>query len=236
MNLIWASSKTSDGNMSFKQGDAREVVANRTSFLNSVHLNLNQIVAMSPQHTDKITEVTKKDLAKGSTSLENAFLVDGLIANQPGVNLFLVLADCQGIRLYDPEHQAIGLIHAGWRSLDLDIFLKAVKAMTKAFGTDPKKLKATFSPSIGPCCYKPAFPDTPSRLKNYVKKYDDKEYSADVWTYTEDQLKQAGLLDENIDKTRICTYHSSDYFSHRRFDNEKLENDYRFATVFGIKS
>ena len=53
-------------------------------------------------------------------------------------NLVIQVADCQAVLLYDPEKQAVGNIHSGWRGSVQNIIGKTVQAMTAAFGTDPK--------------------------------------------------------------------------------------------------
>ena len=63
------------------------------------------------------------------------------------------VADCQGILLYDPEHQVIGNIHSGRRGTLSRIGTKAIEILMKDFHSDPKDIKVFISPSIHQCCF-----------------------------------------------------------------------------------
>jgi len=235
--IILATSKTSDGNMSYTQGDQKEVIENRKKFLDSNKIPSSNTVVMRVQHETKVTRVEKSDLGKGVFDLDSALKVDALITNEINIYLFLLTADCLPISLYNPKNKAIGLIHAGWKGLDLGIINNTVQTMGTEFGTKPNNLLAFIGPSIGPCCYEnsPTFePKNNPKWQPFIKQEND-NFSLDLWSYAEKQLKDAGVLVENIENPKICTYHSDEYFSHRRAEDQKLPNDYRFATILGIK-
>lgn len=235
--IILATSKVSDKNLSFVQGDQKEVLENRKKFLNSNKISLDNTTVLHVQHGIKVVRVKKSDLGKGVFDLESALKVDALITNEPGINLFLLTADCLPISLYDPGNKAIGLIHAGWKGLDLEIINKTIKMMLAKFGTKPNNLVALIGPSIGPCCYKnsPTFIQKNDPKWQSFIKLENNNFILDLWSFAENQLKEARVLSENIENPKICTYHSSEYFSHRKADDEKLPHDYRFATIIGIK-
>lgn len=136
---------------------------------------------------------------------------DGLITNKTDVYLMLKIADCIAIGLFDPNNHAIALIHVGWRGLEKSIIKNAVKLMQQNFHTNPKGLIVQFSPSIGPCCYR-----------------------IDLWTQAENQLASCGVPKKNVDNPKICTYHTKDYFSYRRSEDQNLP-DSRFVTILGLK-
>lgn len=136
---------------------------------------------------------------------------DGLITNKAGVYLMMKIADCLAIGFYDPSRQAIGIAHVGWQGLEKEIIQEMVKNMKDNFGTNPIQLFVQISPSIGPC-----------------------HYRLDMWTKAKKQLIDCGILKENIDNPKICTYESKDYFSHRRAEDHNQE-DCRFVTILGLK-
>jgi polyphenol oxidase len=152
--LLIKYSTIDDGNMSFVRGDHTQTLKNRQNFLKKYNLNLEGIIVPRTQHGLDIKLVGKTDLGKGARDLESTFKVDGLLTNEREVYLFLVAADCQPISLFDPKNNAIGLIHASWKNLDLGIIQKGVTEMTTNFQTDPKELQVQIGPSVGPCCYK----------------------------------------------------------------------------------
>ncbi|MBI3103607.1 polyphenol oxidase family protein [Candidatus Daviesbacteria bacterium] len=134
---------------------------------------------------------------------------DGLITNKD-IYLMIKVADCMAISFYDKAHKAIGLIHVGYRGLDNGIIKKAIKSLEKNYKTNPKALIVKFGPSIGPC-----------------------HYRLDIWKEAEKQLIKTGVLPENIDNPKICTYENKNYFSHRR-SVDKNQPEGRFVTIFGL--
>lgn len=211
--LIIATSKSSDGNMKFSQGNQKETLENRLMFLKKLGISLDSVVDTNVRHGNRILRVGKNDLKKGAYDDSAALKVDGLITNERGVNLFLTIADCLPIFIYDPSNKAIGLIHAGRRGLDSGVIKNAVDKMKSEFNSNPKNLVIAIGPSIGPCHYK-----------------------KDLWKQANEQLLKTAALKENIDNPKICTYEGEEYFSHRRSEDQKLPNDFRFATVLGIKN
>lgn len=211
--IMLVSSNVSDGNMKFAQGNPKETLENRIKFLNKVGISLDNVVDTNVQHGVKIQRVGKNDLKKGAYEDSSALKVDGLITDEIDVYLFLTIADCLPISIYDPKNKAISLVHGGWKGLDEEIISKAISKMQTEFNSNPKDLIVYIGPSIGPC-----------------------HYRKDLWQQAEDQLINIGVLKENIENSRICTYENAEYFSHRKADDEKLIHDYRFATVLGIKN
>jgi hypothetical protein len=74
---------------------------------------------------------------------------DALIARERGLPLTMRFADCVPIVFYDPVQQAIGLAHAGWRGVALNVAGATVQAMTDAFGSQPRRMWAGIGPAIG---------------------------------------------------------------------------------------
>lgn len=235
--IVFATSKVSDGNMAFAKEHDEEVLRNRQKFLSSLGINLNSLIALKQLHGSKIIRVDKTYQGKGAFKLSDALDADGLITNRTGIYLMVKIADCHQIALYDPGNHAIALIHAGWQSLDQGIIQKTIQAMIKSFGTNPKNLLARFGPSIGPCCYK-KLKDLKQanevRWKPYITKDNEETFSVDLWRFAEDELKAYGIPSKNIENPKICTYHNKDYYSHRRSVLEG-DNDFRFITILGIR-
>ncbi|RPI55682.1 MAG: laccase domain-containing protein, partial [Chloroflexi bacterium] len=113
------------------------------------HLGLaaGQVVTPWQVHSNRIAVVSGHDAEQIVPN------TDGLVTATPGLALLLRFADCQPILLYDPEHHALGLVHAGWRGVAQGVAIRAVEAMQASFGTRPRALIAGLGPAIGPCCY-----------------------------------------------------------------------------------
>lgn len=209
--IVLVTSTKKDGNMSFVKGDIKNTLKNREEFLNENGISLNEIVALQTPHESSVYVAAKKDLGKGASEGQTAIAMDALITNQKQVFLFLLTADCLPISLYDRANEAIGLLHASRHNIN-SIITSTVEKMQSEFKTKPKDLIVEIGPSIGPC-----------------------HYQTDLWKTAANELTKAGISKENIKNTKKCTYHTLKYYSHRRFVEKKLKEDYRIATILGMR-
>lgn len=210
--MIFVSSKISDGNMSTIKDDSSVAIRNRQLFLEKFGLKLNQVVNMFLEHKDKVVIVGKNDLGKGAFDLKNGISADGIITNQKGVFLMVMTGDCLPIGFYDPIKQIIALVHGSKKNLPSKIVDNTVTMFRDTFQSKPDNLVISIGPSIGPCCY-----------------------DMDLWSLVENKLKALGVSKENIHNFRVCTYHTNQYFSHRRASNQN-QPDFRFTTILGIEN
>ncbi len=147
---------------------------------------------------------------------------DGVITDRKDVLLTTVHADCLPVWFYDEEHQAIGLVHAGWRGTLAGIAPKAVKLMQETYGSDPAKMKAAIGPGISLCCFETG----PEVIEAFRKEYDfadefaepkGEKYYIDLKGIVNEQLIRVGITTENIEISKHCTCCESEMFaSYRR--------------------
>jgi YfiH family protein len=141
---------------------------------------------------------------------------DAFITNQKNIPLLIKVADCQAILLYDPILKCIGAVHSGWKGSVVNILGKAVKAMTKEFGTRPSDLKVWISPSLGPCCSE--FTDPKSELPPFFAPFTQGK-KVDFWAASQKQLEEVGVPLENLQITGECTKDNPEiYPSYRNGD------------------
>ncbi len=117
--------------------------------------------------------------------------VDALVTNDSEVLLGICVADCGAIYLVDRGSNAIGLIHSGLKSTQLNITGKTVRKMEESFGTRPEDLVMV----MAPCIRYPA-------------------YDTDFASMIEAQGKEAGV--KEVNDCGLCT--TSDlnrYYSYR---------------------
>jgi polyphenol oxidase len=160
--------------------------------------------------------------------------VDALITALPGVGLTVQQADCQAVLLFDPQQAVIAAIHCGWRGSIAGIVERVVEIMTASYGTDPRRLQAVISPSLGPCC---------AEFINYHKELPE-EYLPfrvnanhfDFWRITAMQLQRAGLLPQGIRVSGRCTCCSDAYFSYRRASKNGGGATGRNCSVIALRS
>lgn len=154
---------------------------------------------------------------------------DVLITDRAGKFLVVQVADCQAVLMFDPVRRVVANVHCGWRGSVANVAERAVEALRGRFGCDPKDLLVGIGPSLGPCCaeFVNYRQEIPSRLWAYRR---DTVYF-DFWTMTRDQLTAAGVREDHIETSGLCTRCNSDrFFSYR---GEKRTG--RFPAVIGLK-
>ena len=160
---------------------------------------------------------------------------DALVTNAALVPLVILTADCAAISFFDPVHRAVGIAHAGWRGTVGRVASRTVDAMRDAFGTQPQDLVVGIGPSIGPCCYEvgsdvidavaAAFPDQVDDLLvepdmasagSFRASVNEDKKHFDLWRANEIVLRDAGVRDEHVETSRLCTSCRTDlFYSHR---------------------
>jgi polyphenol oxidase len=227
-DLILAVSQAADGNMSLVKGDIEEALNNRKKFFADSGIAETRLVYAKLEHGLKINSV-------GLMAARKILVGDGLITSQRGVFLFMLVADCLALAIFDSKNHSIGLLHASRHNLRTGIIKTLIESMKSQFGSLPEDLIVQFSPSIGPCCYKPfVLKEADRELEKYLVNRNGAN-ALDIWLWTETELRSNGILESHIRNPRICTYCSHKYFSYKRFVDQELTNDYRFAVVFGMK-
>jgi YfiH family protein len=207
-------------NLSFGVGDdPTTVLANRALLKKA--LELTTLVSARQVHGDRVLAITTQPAADFEAEGYDALITNcrtGLMVQQ---------ADCQAVIIHDPDTPALGLAHAGWRGSVAGIIGGTVRAMTETFGSDPARLRAAISPSLGPCCAE--FVDYRRELPAWMHDFQVRDDYFDFPAITARQLAVAGVSPERISRAGLCTRCTADYFSYRR---DRVTG--RFATVAAL--
>ncbi len=139
---------------------------------------------------------------------------DALITDLSDVGLMIQQADCQAVLLFDSVREVIAAVHCGWRGSVQGILERVISVMVKNYGTAPADLQAVVSPSLGPCCAE--FVNHQRELPSDFRQFMVRDNYFDFWLISKHQLMTAGMSEERIRTTEICTCCSDDYFSYRR--------------------
>lgn len=213
-------------NLSFapEREDTREnVLENYRRICSAIGVDYKKCVLSKQTHTTNILIVTKKDAGKGIIVDRTYDNIDGLITNERGITLVTQYADCVPLLFLDPIKKVIATSHAGWRGTVMGMGYVTVNKMVEAFGCNPSDIIAAIGPSIGKCCFevgKEVY-DEFAKLETIETNgilHDDKngKYHIDLWEANKRFLIAAGVKEENIDITDLCTVCNSDFlFSHR---------------------
>ena len=209
-----AVSTVNDGSMKRNGGDVDQIDNNRRKFLvrHETTLEDTTLVQLDYNSDDFCRYNVVDELAKGEGMTRDGRIADGLATKTPGVTLFLPLADCIGVVLYDPEHEALMVTHLGRHNLQQHGGEKSVEFMKEQFGTDPAKLEIWFSPSAGG--------------ENYPLFAFENKSLAEV---ASEQLLRAGVVKDHIELSSIDTTKDTEYFSHSEFLKGNRPIDGRFT-------
>lgn len=207
-------------NLSFTRGDEQaRVLENYRRIGEALGCRPEDMTASHQTHTTNIRRVTSGDRGKGITVPRDYEDIDGLITDEPGIVLVTYFADCVPLFFADRVHRAIGLAHSGWRGTAAGMGARMVSAMGEAFGTMPEDLYAAIGPSICVSCYEVSgdVAEQFGRFRGAVRKgRQPGKYQLNLWEANRQLLREAGVREERIEVTDICTCCNSEYlFSHR---------------------
>lgn len=213
-------------NLSYTRGDDTECVdENYHRIAQVLGCEVGDIVCSDQTHTTNVRKVTAKDKGKGVIRTRDYADVDGLITNEPGIVLATFYADCVPLYIVDPVHKAIGLSHSGWRGTVNKMGAVTLKEMEKEYGTKSEDVYVAIGPSICQDCYEvsqdvaqafeEAFPNQQNHKQMLYQKNEEK-FQLNLWYANYCVFREAGVLDEHIEITDVCTCCNPDIlFSHR---------------------
>lgn len=209
-------------------GDDEDAVAtNKQSLCSLLGIETARLVMPHQTHQTQVRQIAEDFFSLSDTT--KAMLlegVDALITNVKDICIGVSTADCIPIIIYDAEHQASCVVHAGWRGTVAKIAEKAIKAMFLAYGSKPEMLKACIGPGISLECFEVGdevyrqFAEAGFPMENIARHYGEK-WHIDLWECNRIQLQGLGINPDNITVSGICTYtQHDDYFSARRLGIE----------------
>lgn len=210
-------------NLSFNRNDKREnVLKNYQIICSSVGIEIENLVLSAQTHTNNVITVTKSDCSTG-VSKPPFKDVDGLVTNEKGVALVTQYADCTPLLFCDAKRGVIGTSHAGWRGTVKLIGRVTVEKMVNEFGCKASDIVVGIGPCIGACCYEVDDPVYNEFLKidfldfNRIFTHKDNgHYMLNLVEANKQILINAGISEQNIDCSDICTCcNCDDFHSHR---------------------
>lgn len=224
-NLLYGLSDKNDGQMRLNDGVAIE---NRKKFFDKAGIKIEDVVSARLAHGNQIKTIDYNDKGK---IIDN---IDGLITNKRNLFLTITVADCLPIYFFDFQKEIIGIAHAGWKGILLNISGEMINKMKEIYKSDFKDIAVYIGPHIQKCHFE--------AKDDLIKKFD--EYRdfiikrnnlafIDLVGIAKMQFEQAGIKSENITISNKCTYcENQKYFSFRRDKPEKVE---AMAAYIGMK-
>jgi copper oxidase (laccase) domain-containing protein len=236
--VIAAWSQTSDGNMAHRFGPASEVNANRARFLNALALTPDDCVrlAVTQGTAARIREVDRNWAGISMRGGDPELYCDAYITSQPGLALWLLVADCLPLMIFDPDTPRIALAHCGFISTDLQLAKKVVERM-RDLGSNPSHLKVVLGPGIKAASYvfdREHMKETGPEWGPFLAHPDPDHTSIDNFGYNVVQLTAAGVSLDNIHISQFDTGTAKEFYSHvRSWRTSQPEG--RFAAVIALK-
>ena len=228
-------------NLSFSRESSREnVLENYRICAEELGVPFGSLTKVNQVHGKGILKVTAEQRGFGVskkydetlTDEENGtlFRFDGMITNVPGITLCTTHADCAPVILWDPENNAAGAVHSGWKGTCLKISAEAVNAMAREYGSRPGKMRAVIGPAIDMDnfevrrdvydAFRDAFGEEMMRdgsLCSGPFGEADPKWHVNMPGFVLRTLEAAGIPGNNIFLDCTSTYaHPELFFSHRR--------------------
>lgn len=239
-NLKYFLSEVGDGNLSFhfncQSADEKKVAKNREKFFKKIGIDIDKTVGIWVEGSDRVLVADPTSAGFSMKDKEHAVRCDALITNKKELFLFLLIADCLPVILFDPKKEAVGIVHVGWKGVDLELPKKVVAKMVDEYSTYPQNLIVGF----GPAARKDSFIKiNPSqkydvRWKSFLEEVGEVDFKVDVVGFCREQLIECGVLPKNIFDCGIDTALDLRYFSHYRQKNQPHSQQGRFACIVGL--
>ena len=206
-------------NISTTRGDAPEAVEeNRKRLARAWGVKVEDFTYTHQTHTTNVAVVREED--RGKRFMET----DGMVTNVPGICLVTFYADCVPLYFVDPVHKAIGLSHSGWRGTVGRMGQVTLEKMKEVYGTRPEDIYAAIGPSICQDCYEVSGDVIEEFQKSFKKsvcpqlfyKKENGKYQLNLWRANQLVLTEAGVAEQKIAVTNLCTHCNPEIlFSHR---------------------
>lgn len=162
---------------------------------------------------------------------------DIIVSDAPDAAVAVRAADCVPVLIADRESGAVAAVHAGWRGTVAGASAAAVSVLHAEFGAQPGNLVAAIGPSIGVCCYEvgPELVDA-FAAAGYERHLIDRWFTStppprgsrsrnplrlDVAGANRDQLVLAGVPEEQVHLSGLCTAEHLDVLTSYRAEKEQ---------------
>ncbi len=211
-------------NLGLTSGDQVVTVQqNRQLFAAVLGISPEQVVCGHQVHSANIAHVGKGDMGRGFLDARQALPeTDGLVTNERGIALMTLYADCVPVLFYEPVQRVIAVCHCGWKGTVQKIAANMAQVMVDSYGCDVRQIRAAIGPSISQDAYEvdqpvlERFRQAFSFAEQLIVPTDGEHGKLDLWEANRLQLLEAGLQENHIDVSGLCTFQKSQtFFSHR---------------------
>ena len=209
-------------NLSFKVGDDRENVRrNRKIFFTHLNISENSLVFQQQTHSGNSVYAAKPGFIKDN---------DSIYTDVKNLFLCVTLADCLPVFLYH-HSGVVAAVHSGWKGSCKKIVYKTVRKLTGHFGLNAEELLVYIGPGLSVDNFEVGKEVAELFRKDVIKERTGKLY-LDNKLENLFQLTEAGISQNNIEISELCTYEEKNMFHSYRRDKETSG---RMIGLIGIK-
>lgn len=160
-----------------------------------------------------VHQVHGGEVARVDRAFESGCKADAMITTDPGKLLSVRVADCIPLLLSSKDGRAVAAVHAGWRGVVAQVAIKAIGKM----GVPAKELSCAIGPSIGLDAFEVGGEVLGQFDPVFCRRRDDGKGYVDLRRVLAKQLIDAGVREDHLDISELCTYRArAEFFSHRR--------------------
>lgn len=217
---------------SYNDEEKKKIVeCNYKRICDELDIDYKDVIRPFQMHTDNIAFVDYKTEVRPDIYSDYYKDIDGVITNKKDTILATTNADCVLIMLYDSERKVIANIHAGWRGTFKKISLKAVEMMKERYECNQENILCFICPSIRKCHFEVQddVKNECEKIFEYTNRIEDiisvgevkdgtQRYFIDNILINKILLMEAGIKEENIFDSNICSVCHSDLVHSRRAD------------------
>ena len=216
------------GDKGLSNEEYEKAVDSYKKICHELDLNYNDIVKTNQNHTDNVKGVKEK-YSKDEPDFSVYKNTDGLITNKSDLVLSTTNADCILLLFFDPVKKVVANVHSGWKGTLQRISVKTIEKMKAEYGCNPEDIICCMCPSIRKCHFEVdvdvykmfaiEFEDL-KELDEIIEAKPNNKWNIDTILINRVILKEAGLLEENIIDSGICSVCNKDIIHSFRAEGE----------------
>lgn len=213
-----------------------EVLLHRTAFLRKVSSDFRiacgvGMVPLKKGYEGTIAAVSPAQAGRGMLAPNSGIPCEALITSYKAAEehwrreehimptlfyLFLAIADCLPIILYDPVERVLALVHAGRESSVRKIALETVRIMERHYGVDPATVIAGIGPGIRKYKLDRFHQVNDSEWQPFCRIGSNGKIEVDLFGFNVHLLKRAGIPEDQIEVWPGDTFTDLSFYSHTR--------------------
>ena len=202
----------------FSQDSRENIQENRRRLKSALGIKSWPLATLRQIHSADIFELPTRELNESEPQEGDALLTD-----LQEIAIGVQTADCLPVLLADRRSGAVAAVHAGWRGTLAGIVSSVVGRMEQRFNTRPDDIIAVLGPAIGSCCFEigaevvTLFQNSFVETDQFVsRRQANGKANFNLNLANRIQLRQAGVADNSVFDSDICTVcHNDRFFSYR---------------------